>query len=80
MADVQDGGQFLERGIGVRFNVRLKFLGIERAPFAPASFGRERARLGGGQIAINRAPPQRKAAGRLDLGAARLKKLHHPFP
>lgn len=80
MADVEDGGEFLERGIGLRFNVRLKFLGIQRAPFPPAGFGGQRARLGGGQIAINRAPPHRKAAGRLDLGAAGLKKLHHPFP
>ena len=80
MADVKDGGEFLERGIGMLFNVRLKFLGIQRAPLAPACLWGERARFGGGQIAINRAPPHRKAAGRLDLGAAGLKKLHHPFP
>jgi hypothetical protein len=80
MADVEGGGQFLERGVGMRFNVRLKLLGIERAPFAPACLGGECARPGGGQIAINRAPPQREALGGLDLGAALLKKLHHPFP
>ena len=80
MADVKDGGEFFECGIGMLFNVRLKFLGIERAPLAPACFGGERARFGGGQIAIDRAPPQRKAAGRLDLGAASLKKFHDPFP
>ncbi len=80
MADVKDGGQFLKRGIGMFFNVRLKFLGIQRAPFPPARFRGERAGFGGGQIAINRAPPHRKAAGRLDLGAASLKKLNHPFP
>ena len=61
MADVEDGGQFLERGIGLCFNLVLKFLGIERAPLPPARFGGERARLGGGQIAINRAQPNRKA-------------------
>jgi hypothetical protein len=80
MADSQGGGEFLERGIGMLFNVRLKFLGIERAPSAPACFRGERARFGGGQIAVNRAPPHRKAASGLDLGAAGLKKLHHPFP
>lgn len=80
MADGQGGGEFLERGIRMFFDVGRKFLGIERAPFPPARFGGERARLGGGQIAINGAPPHRKAPGRLDLGAASLKKLHHPFP
>lgn len=80
MADGQGGGEFLERGIRMFFDVGRKFLGIQRAPFPPARFRGERARFGGGQIAINRAPPHRKAAGRLDLGAASLKKLHHPFP
>ena len=80
MADVKDGGEFLERGIRMFFDVGRKFLGIERAPFAPARFRGERAGLGGGQIAINRAPPHRKAAGRLNLAPAGLKKLHHPLP
>ena len=80
MADLKDDGEFLERGIGMLFNVRLKFLGIERAPLAPAGFRGERPGLGGGEVAIDRAPGQLEAAGRLDLGAARLKKLHHPFP
>lgn len=80
MADIKDSGEFFECGIGMLLNVRLKLLGIERAPLAPACFGGERARLGGSQIAIHCAPPHRKAAGRLNLGAAGLKKLHHPFP
>lgn len=80
MADVKDGLEFFERGVGMFFNVRLKFLGIQRAPLTPAGFRGERAVFGGGQIAVNRAPPHRKAAGRLDLGAACLKKLHHPLP
>jgi hypothetical protein len=80
MTDVKDGLKFFKRGVGMLFNVRLKFLGIQRAPFPPACFGGERARFGGGQIAVNRAPPHRKAASGLDLGAAGLKKLHHPFP
>ena len=79
MADSQRGGEFLERGIRMFFDVGRKLLGIQRAPLPPARFGGERT-CGGGQIAINRASPHRKAAGRLDLGAARLKKLHHPFP
>ena len=80
MTDVKDGLKFFERGVGMLFNVRLKFLGIQRAPFPPACLGGECALFGGGQIAINRAPPHRKAPGRLHLGAASLKKLHHPFP
>lgn len=80
MADGHGGGEFLERGIRMFFDVGRKLLGIKRAPFPPARFRGERAGLGGGQIAINRAPPHRKAAGRLDLGATALKKLHHPFP
>lgn len=80
MADGEGGGEFLKRGIRMFLDVGRKFLGIERAPFPPARFGGERARFGGGQIAINRAPPQVKAAGRRDLGPAGLKKLHHPLP
>ena len=80
MADLKDGGEFLERGVGMRLNVRRKFLGIQRAPLAPAGFGGERPRLGGGQITIDRAPPQIKAAGRLNLGTASLKKFHDPLP
>ena len=80
MADLKDGSEFLERGLGMLFNVRLKFLRIECAPLAPAGFRGERPGLGGGEVAINRAPGQLEVAGRLDLGAARLKKLHHPFP
>lgn len=80
MADVKDGGEFLKRGLGMLFDVGRKFLGIKRAPLAPAGFGGERARFGGGQITIDRAPPQIKAAGRLHLGTTRLKKFHDPLP
>ena len=74
MTDVKDGLQFFERGSGMLFNVRLKFLGIQRAPFPPARFRGERAGFGGGQIAINRAPPQLKPPGRLDFGTTRSRK------
>ena len=80
MADLKDSGQFLERGLGMLFNVRRKSLGIERAPLAPACFGGERPGLGGGEVAIDRAPGQFEAAGRFNLGTAGLKKFHDPFP
>ena len=80
MTDVKDGWQFFERGVGMRFNVRLKFFRVQRAPFPPAGCGGERARFGGGQIAVNRAPPQIKPPGRLDFGTTRIQKLDHPLP
>ena len=80
MADAKDPLQFLERGVRLVADVRLKSGRIELAPVTPTGLGRQRVRFGGGQIAINRAPSQVKAAGRLNLGAAALKKLHHPFP
>ena len=79
MADVKDGLEFLERGVGMLFNVGLKFLGIELAPFSPGRFRGERPRLGGGQIAVDRAPRHGKAARRLGLGTAGLNKLEDPF-
>jgi hypothetical protein len=72
MADVKDGLEFFEGGVGMRFDVRLKFLRIKRAPFAPAGFWGERAVFGGGQIAVDRAPPlspirsKRRAASTLE--------------
>jgi hypothetical protein len=80
MTDVKDGLKLFKRGVGMLFNVRLKFLGIQRAPFPPACFGGERARFGGGQITVNRAPPQIKPPGRLDFGPPRVEKLDHPLP
>ena len=80
MADVKDGLEFFERGIGMLFNVRLKFLGIERAPLAPAGFRGERSVFGGGQIAVNRAPPQIKPPGSLGFGTTRVEEFDHPLP
>lgn len=79
MADGKAGGEFLERGVRMFSDVGLKFLGIELAPFPPGRFRGERPRLGGGQIAVDRAPPHVKAARRLDLGTAGLNKLDDPF-
>ena len=80
MTDRQAGGEFFKRGVGVFFDVGRKFLGIQLAPFPPARFGGEGASLGGGQIAVNRASSQVKTTCRLNLGTARLKKFHDPFP
>jgi hypothetical protein len=79
MADGQTGGEFVERGVGLFLDVGRKFLGVELAPLPPACFRGERARFGGGQIAIDRAPPHVKAAGRLNLGTASLEKFDDPF-
>ena len=79
MADAKDGGEFLERGVRLLADVGLKFLGIELAPGSPGRFRGERPRGGGGQIAVDRAPPHGKAARRLGLGTAGLNKLDDPF-
>ena len=79
MADAKDGGEFLERGVRLLADMGLKFLGIEPAPFSPGRFRGERPGLGGGQIAVDRAPRHGKAAGRRDLGTAGLNKLDDPF-
>jgi hypothetical protein len=80
MTDVKDGLKFFECGGGLLFNLGLKFLGIQCAPFSPTCFRGERARFGSGQIAVNRAPPQLKPPGRLDFGTPRLQTLDHPLP
>ena len=64
----------------MRFDVNLEFLRIEFAPVAPAFLGGQRSRLRGGQIAVNRPPPEIKAPGGLDFGPALVDELHHPFP
>jgi len=80
MADTKHFLQFLERGVGVFFDVGLEFVGVKLAPFSPAFFGGQRAFLGSRQIAVDRASPQVKMPGGLYLGAATVKKFDHPFP
>ena len=80
MADGKHPLKFLEGGVGMRFDVNLEFLRIEFAPVAPAFLGGQRSRLRGGQIAVNRPPPEIKAPGGFDFGPALVDKLHHPFP
>jgi len=80
MADAEHGLEFLEGGVGMDFDVGLKFLGVKLAPFSPALFRGERAFLGGRQIAVNRASPQIKAPGGFGLGTARVEEFDHPLP
>ena len=80
MADGKHPLQFLEGGVGMRLDVDLELLRVEFAPVAPAFLGGQRPRLRGGQIAVNRPPPEVKASGGLDFGPALVDELHHPFP
>ena len=80
MADAEHLLEFLKRGGGMFFDVGVELCGVELAPFAPTLFRGEGAGLGGGQIPVNRAPPQIKPPGSLGLGAARVEKFDHPFP
>jgi len=80
MADAECLLEFLERGVGMFFDVNLELLRVEFAPMSPTGFGCQCPGFHGGQIAIDRAPTQIKAAGGLGLGAARLDEFDHPFP
>jgi len=80
MADRKHPLKFLEGGVGMLLDVDLEFLRVEFAPVAPAVLGGQRSRLRGGQIAVNRPPPQIKAPGGLGFGTAALNEFHHPFP
>ena len=80
MADTEHRLDFLEGGVGMFFDVSMELCRVELAPFAPTLFRGERAGLGGGQIPVNRAPPQIKPPGSLGLGATRVEEFDHPFP
>lgn len=67
MADAKNLLEFLEGGVGMLFDVRLEFLGVEFSPMTPAGFGGERPPLHSVQIAVNGAPTQFKAPGGLGL-------------
>jgi hypothetical protein len=79
MADAKDGLQFVQCGVRVVADVRLKLGRIKLAPVAPTGLGRQGVRLGGGQVAIDGALAQPKKTGGLGPGAARLDKFHHPL-
>jgi len=80
VADAKHLLDFLERGVRMFFDVRLKFFGVELAPFSPAGFRGERAGLDGVEIPVNGTPAQVEAPGGLGFGAAGLDEFHHPFP
>ena len=80
MADAEGLLEFFEGGVGMLFDVNLKPVRVEFAPVAPTRFGSQRARLGGGQIAVNGAPGQIKAPHCLGFGAARFDEFDHPLP
>jgi len=77
MADARRVLDFLEGGVGMIFNMSLKFLRIEFSPMTLALFWGQRALLGGGQIPINGTSSQCIPSGGLGLGAAALNEFHH---
>jgi hypothetical protein len=79
MADAKDLLQFLERGVRLVADVRLKLVRIELAPVAPTGLGGQGVRFDGGQIAIDGALAQPKNTGGLGPRAAPSHKLHHPL-
>jgi hypothetical protein len=79
MADAKDLLPFLERGVRLVADVRLKSGRIELAPAAPTGLGRQGVCFGGGQIAINRPLAQPKKPGGPGPRAATGHKLHHPL-
>src|ERR1039458_2334793 len=80
MADAQHLLQLFEGGVGVFFDVRLEFLGVELAPMSPALFRSQRTFFGGVQIPINGTPSYCKLPGGLGFGATVLNEFNHPFP
>lgn len=80
IGDAEPGLKSFEGDIGMFSDVGLQFLGVEFAPAPPTGFGGQRSRLGGSDIAVNRAPPEREAAGRLGFGAPVVDKSDHPLP
>jgi hypothetical protein len=80
MADAEHLSEFLEGGVGMLLDVDLEFLRVEFAPMTPAGFGGQRPGLYGDQIAVNSAPPQFKAPGRLGFRTTPLDEFDHPFP
>lgn len=80
MADAKNRLQFLERGVGVLFDMDTEFLRVEFAPGAPTGFGRQHPFFGGFQIPVNGTAGQIKPPGGLGFGAAVLDELHHPLP
>jgi len=80
MADAKDLLQFLERGVGLVVDVRLKFGRIKLAPVAPTGLGCQSVRFGCGKVTIDGAFTQPKQPGGLGSRATPGHELHHPLP
>jgi len=79
VADVKDGLDFVEGGIGLLADMGGEFGRIKFAPATPSSLGDEGISPGGSKVAVDGAFPQRKALGGLGARAAPLNKPHHSF-
>jgi hypothetical protein len=79
VADAKDPLQFLQRGVGLVADVRLKFGRIELAPVAPTGLGCQGVRFGRSQVAIDGAFAQPEKPGGLGSRAAPGHKFHHPL-
>jgi len=79
MADAEHLLEFLEGGVRMCFDVGVELVRIEFAPVSPAGFWGQRSLLGGGQITVDGAPPDRKPAGGFGFGAAVADEFDHPF-
>lgn len=79
VADVEDGLQFLEGGVGMLADMGQELGRIELAPGTPTGLGRKGAGFGGGQIAIDAALPQLKKTGGFRPRPTSSHKLHHPL-
>jgi hypothetical protein len=67
----------MQGGVGLLADMGGEFGGVELAPAAPTGLGGQRVRLGGGEVAVNRAEAQRETLGGLGTRAPVLDKLHH---
>ena len=79
MTDAEHLLEFFEGGVGMFFDVRLEFMGVELAPMSPALFRGQRAFFGSAQIPIDGTSRQIKTPSGFNLGAAILNELQHPF-
>jgi hypothetical protein len=79
VADVKDGLDFVEGGVGLLADMGGEFGRVKFAPATPSSLGGEGVSPGGGKVAVDGAFPHREALGGLGARAAALDEPHHPF-
>ena len=75
MADAKHLLDFLERGVGMFFDVGLELVRVEFSPVAPTLFRVQYSGLGGGQVTVDGAPTNFKAAGGSTLAPPSLMNL-----